>query len=157
MQVTARETATGKRNNITITNDQSRLTKEEIARMIAEAERFREHDQEVRVAIAARNDLESYIYQMKSLINDAAVVNKISESEKSKILKKCINLTTWLSENDSATEKDYVMKKSELEKLCKPVVLRLYTSNTRDSRAERQFPNSQNDNGNGGPSIEEVD
>lgn len=126
--------------------------------MIAEAEQFRERDQETRVAIAARNDLESYIYQIKNLINDTAVVTKITDTEKNKISKKCDDFTAWLSENETASEKDYVMKKSELEKLCKPIVLRLYASGSRNLNADRQFPNSRNDDDNGGgPSIEEVD
>lgn len=156
--VTAVENATGKKNNITITNDKGRLTKDEIKNMISDAEKYKEQDQEMKVSVAARNDLEAYIYQMKSLVNDNNVAGKIGSSDKTKILKKCDELTSWLSANETASEKNYVMKKQELEKICKPVMIALYAAaNRRSSSSGRTFPNTGNDNNDDGPTIEEVD
>ena len=41
LNVTAADKSTGKQNKITITNDKGRLSKEEIERMVNEAEKYR--------------------------------------------------------------------------------------------------------------------
>merc|ERR1712137_1303957 len=45
LNVSAVEKSTGKENKITITNDKARLSKEEVERMVAEAEKFKEQDE----------------------------------------------------------------------------------------------------------------
>lgn len=69
LNVSAVENATGKKNHITINNDKGRLTKEQIETMISEAETYREQDEQIKAAVAAKNDLESYVYQMKSMVS----------------------------------------------------------------------------------------
>lgn len=69
LSVTAVENASGKRNQITINNDKGRLTKEQIDRMIEEADRYKEQDEQIKAAIAAKNDLEMYVYQVKSMVS----------------------------------------------------------------------------------------
>lgn len=69
LNVTAVENATGKTNHITIKNDKGRLTKEEIAKMVADAEKFKEQDEQIKAAVAGRNELEAYVYQMKNLVS----------------------------------------------------------------------------------------
>lgn len=73
LNVTATENATGKKNQITIKNDKGRLTKEQIEKMIGEAEKFKEQDQQTKATVASRNDLESYVYQMKNLVRNFLV------------------------------------------------------------------------------------
>ncbi len=45
LNVSAVEKSTGKENKITITNEKGRLTKEDIERMVSEAERFKSDDE----------------------------------------------------------------------------------------------------------------
>lgn len=68
MNVTAKETATGKRNHIAISNDKGRLSKNQIEKMIADAENYRAEDEKMRSAVTAKNELENYIYQLKSMV-----------------------------------------------------------------------------------------
>lgn len=55
----------GNSQKITITNDSGRLTKEQIDRMIADADKFRSEDMKNVDRMSARNKLESYLYNVK--------------------------------------------------------------------------------------------
>ncbi|ENN75653.1 hypothetical protein YQE_07831, partial [Dendroctonus ponderosae] len=151
LTVNAKEHATGKESNITITNDKGRLSKQQIENMVNEAEKFKEQDREVRAAVAARNELESYIYQMRSLLNDSMVSNKIGASEKTEIAKVCNEVDDWLRSNSKASEREYAEKRDEIERICKPVITRIYSG---QPVPQREFPANSNDEG---PIIEEAD
>jgi heat shock protein 1/8 len=68
LNVAASDKTTGKSNRITITNDRGRLTKAEIERMIAEAEKYKREDEEAASRISARISLESYLYKLRNSI-----------------------------------------------------------------------------------------
>ncbi|CAH1174071.1 unnamed protein product [Phaedon cochleariae] len=152
LTVTACEIATGNKSNITITNDKGRLSKDQIQKMIADAEKFKEHDQEMRAAISSKNDLESYIYQMRTLVNDPNVAIKLRAEDKTKINKMCSEISDWMNTDDVKSEKDYVMKKQELENLCKPIIASLYSAG-----AGPQFPQFSRPDNDDGPIIDEAD
>merc|ERR1711885_62266 len=65
LNVSAVEKSTGKENKITITNDKGRLSKEDVEKMTADAEKYRKEDEEWKAKIETRNGLEQYAYQMK--------------------------------------------------------------------------------------------
>ncbi|VEN50079.1 unnamed protein product [Callosobruchus maculatus] len=159
LTVSACETATGKKSNITITNDKGRLTKEEIKKIISEAEKFKDQDQEVRAAITAKNDLESYLYSIRNLINDPNIATRIGVTERTKVNEKTEEIQSWIAAKDVYTEREYVMKKQSLENLCKPIITNLYSSATMPQG--RQFgspdPNNSDNDNNGGPIIDELD
>jgi heat shock protein 5 len=84
--VSANEKGTGKTESITITNDKGRLTKEEIERMVADAEKFAESDKLLKEKIDAKHQLDNYIYQMRNTIEDKEkLATKLSEEDKSTI------------------------------------------------------------------------
>jgi heat shock 70kDa protein 1/2/6/8 len=70
MAVTAHDKGTGKQNKITITNDKGRLSKEEIEKMVQDAEKFRAEDELVKERIDAKNGLEGYVFTVKNSLND---------------------------------------------------------------------------------------
>merc|ERR1719243_25520 len=105
LNVSASDKATGKVNKITITNDKGRLSKEDIERMVNEAESFKAEDDKQRDRVAAKNALESYTYSMKQTVEDEKVKDKISEEDKKAILDKVSETITWLDSNQTA-EKD---------------------------------------------------
>ncbi|XP_049448352.1 heat shock cognate 71 kDa protein-like [Epinephelus fuscoguttatus] len=78
--------STGKENKITITNDKGRLSKEDIERMVQEAEKYKAEDDVQRDKVSAKNGLESYAFNMKSTVEDEKLAGKISEDDKQKIL-----------------------------------------------------------------------
>jgi heat shock protein 5 len=83
LEVSAQDKGTGRKESITISNDDSRLTRDEIDRMILEAERFADEDKEARERIEARNGLENYAFSLKNqLEDDSGLGGKIDENEK---------------------------------------------------------------------------
>jgi L1 cell adhesion molecule like protein len=77
--VSAVDKSTGKQNKITITNDKGRLTKDDIERMVNEAEKFKNEDEAQRDRIQAKNGLESYCFNMKSTLEDARFKDKVNK------------------------------------------------------------------------------
>merc|ERR1712004_453709 len=91
--------SSNKGNKITITNDQGRLSKEDIERMVNDAEKFKADDEKQKERIAAKNGLESYCFNMKSTMEDENLKAKISEEEKKTINSKCDEALKWLESN----------------------------------------------------------
>ena len=84
LQVSAEDKGTGKSEKITITADKNRLTKDEIERMVAEAEQFKDEDEKVKERVDARNKLEGYCYNLKTQLADDSekgISDKISADE----------------------------------------------------------------------------
>ncbi|MED6235335.1 70-kilodalton heat shock protein [Ataeniobius toweri] len=81
LNVSAVDKSTGKENKIII-NDKGRLSKDEIEKMVQDADKYKAEDDIQREKIAAKNSLESYAYHMKSRVEDEALKGKISEEEK---------------------------------------------------------------------------
>ena len=61
LNVSACDKSTGKENKITITNDKGRLSKEDIERMVNDAEKFKAEDDAMREKVQAKNELESQV------------------------------------------------------------------------------------------------
>merc|ERR1712133_26465 len=78
LNVSAVDKSTGKENKITITNDKGRLSKEDIEKMVNEAEAYKAEDEKQRERIGAKNNLESYCFNMKSTLDEEKVKDKVS-------------------------------------------------------------------------------
>ncbi|GLD73858.1 heat shock cognate 71 kDa protein, partial [Lates japonicus] len=128
MNVSAVDKSTGKENKITITNDKGRLSKEDIERMVQEAEKYKAEDDVQRDKVAAKNGLESYAFNMKSTVEDEKLAGKISDDDKQKILDKCNEVISWLDKNQTAEKDEYEHQQKELEKVCNPIITKLYQS-----------------------------
>ena len=126
MNVSAVDKSTGKENKIVITNDKGRLSKEDIERMVKEAEKYKADDDKQRDKIQAKNSLESYAYNMKSTVEDDKVKDKISDEDKTLITEKCKEVIDWLEKNESAEKEEFEGKQKELEKVCSPIITKLY-------------------------------
>merc|ERR1712130_376198 len=98
LNVSASDKSTGKQNKITITNDKGRLPKEDIEKMVNEAEKYKAEDEKQRERISAKNGLESYCFNMKSTMDEEKVKSAISDSDKKKIEDKC-ECIKWLDAN----------------------------------------------------------
>lgn len=99
LNVSAVDKSTGKENKITITNDKGRLSKEDVERMVAEAEKYKDEDEKHRSKIQAKNNLESYAYNMKNTANDEKIKDKISDEDRKTIEDKCKEVIDWLDQN----------------------------------------------------------
>jgi len=128
LNVSAIDKSTGKSNKITITNDKGRLSKEEIERMVNEAEKYKAQDEEQKERISAKNHLESYAFQMKSTMEDEKLKDKISEEDKKAVLDKCKEVIDWLDMNQSATKEEFEHQQKEIENIANPIMTKLYQS-----------------------------
>merc|ERR1719356_967018 len=63
LNVSAEDKTTGQKNKITITNDKGRLSKDDIERMVQEAEKYKAEDEEHKKKVDAKNALENYAYK----------------------------------------------------------------------------------------------
>uniref|UniRef100_A0A8C7XX48 Heat shock cognate 70 n=1 Tax=Oryzias sinensis TaxID=183150 RepID=A0A8C7XX48_9TELE len=126
LNVSAVDKSTGKENKITITNDKGRLSKEDIERMVQEAEQFKAEDESQRDKITAKNSLESLAFNMKSTVDDEKLQDKISSEDKKTIVDKCNEIIAWLDKNQMAEKDEYEHQQKELEKVCNPIISKLY-------------------------------
>ncbi|XP_059495712.1 heat shock cognate 71 kDa protein-like [Stegostoma tigrinum] len=128
LNVSAINKSTGKSNKITISNDKGRLSKEEIEKMVQDAEKYKTEDEAQRQRIAAKNSLESYAFNMKSTVEDENVRNMISDGDRKKILEQCNQAILWLENNQTADREEFEYQLKELEKLCHPIIASFYQS-----------------------------
>lgn len=168
LNVSAVDKSTGKENKITITNDKGRLSKEDIERMVNEAEKFRSEDEKQKETISAKNGLESYCFNMKSTVEDEKLKDKLSASDKQVVLDKCNDIIKWLDANQLADKEEFEHKQKELEGICNPIVTKLYQGGGMPGGMPGGFPGAPGAapgaggaapgaGGASGPTIEEVD
>ena len=126
LNVTAVEKSTGKNNKIVITNDKGRLSKDDIERLVKEAEKFKDEDNKIKERIEAKNGLEQYCYQVKQTINDAKLKDKFSQDEKKQIETKVDEVLKWANDNPAASKEEYDAKVKEVEGIFNPIMQKVY-------------------------------
>ncbi|CAL5011862.1 unnamed protein product [Urochloa decumbens] len=134
LHVQAADKGTGKSEKITITSDGCRLSQEEIDRMVREAEEFAEDDKKVSERVDARNKLETYVYQVKSAVDDTKIADKMDADDKDKVEEAVREANDWLDGNaDTADKEDYEEKLKELEDVCSPVISAVYHKSAQEN------------------------
>lgn len=156
LNVSAVDKSTGKENKITITNDKGRLSKEEIERMVQDADKYKAEDDCQREKIAAKNSLESYAFNMKSSVQDENMKGKISQEDQKTVVEKCDQTISWLENNQLADKEEYEHQLKELEKVCNPIITKLYQGGMPTGSCGQQARASSGASSQG-PTIEEVD
>ena len=152
LNVNATDKAGGKSNKITITNDKGRLSKDDIERMVAEAEKYREEDRLQKERIDARNGLENYIYSAKSSATDPDSKNKLTDEDRASIESACKRATDWLDAANSETDVgEYASQQKKLEDEVGPIIAKLNAGAAGGANpAESTFAGF-----NSGPTVEE--
>jgi L1 cell adhesion molecule like protein len=126
LSVSALEKASGKSQNITITNDRGRLTKEQIDEMVKMGEKYKEEDDKNRKRMEAKNDLENYIYQARNSVKSAETdAAKTIKDDVEVIVKEAID---WLDNNTTASTEEFEDKKKEVEDKLSPLMSKMYSS-----------------------------
>ena len=168
INVSALEKGTGKSNKIVITNDKGRLSKEDIERMLAEAEKYKEEDEAEAGRISAKNGLESYAYSLKNTLSDSKVDEKLDAEDKSKLKAEIDKTVAWLDESQQATKEEYEEHQKELEAVANPIMMKFYGAGGDAGGAPGGFPGAGGPGGfpgaggagathDDGPTVEEVD
>ncbi|KAL7237501.1 hypothetical protein ACSBR2_003742 [Camellia fascicularis] len=151
LNVTAEDKTADVKNKITITNDKGRLSKEDIEKMVKDAEKYKAEDKEVKKKVEAKNALENYAYNMRNTVRDEKVGGKLDPADKEKIEKAVEEMIEWLDRNQLAEVDELEDKLKELENLCNPIISEMYQGGGGDG------PMGGGDMPGGGPNIEEVD
>ncbi|KAK3314813.1 heat shock 70 kDa protein [Apodospora peruviana] len=169
MNVSALEKGTGKTNHIVITNDKGRLSKEDIERMLAEAEKFKAEDEAEGQRVAAKNGLESYAYSLRNTLADPKVDEKLDAGDKETLKTEIDKIVNWLDESQQATKEEYEEHQKELEAVANPIMMKFYGAGGAPGGmpgmpggmpggAPGGFPGAAGGaHDNDGPTVEEVD
>jgi len=159
LNVSACDKSTGKSNKITITNDKGRLSKEDIERMVEEAEKYKSEDEKTRQKIEAKNSLENYAYNIRNTIKDEKLKDKITDEDRKSIEDKVNEVLSFIESNEELEKEEYEEKEKELKAIADPIIAKLYQQN---NGAGYDAPNTENTDNmdneeQNGPKIEEVD
>lgn len=164
MNVSAKDTSTGKSSKITITNEKGRLAQSDIDRMVREAEQFKGEDEIRRHTVEAKNVLENLCYQFRNTMNEEGVKAKVSSEDAKKIEDAVKDTLEWLDRNQLASQEEFQHKTKELEVIVHPIMRKIYESGA----AEGGMPGAGFGGGmpgagfggappSSGPHVEEVD
>merc|ERR1712216_679281 len=102
LNVSAADKGTGKSNKITITNDKGRLSKEEIEKMVQDAEKSKAEDEATKAKVEAKNGFENYCFQMKNTLNEEKLKEAFTEEDKKNIEDWSKEGLQWLEGNNDA-------------------------------------------------------
>jgi len=146
LQVSAEDKATGNKEKITITNDQNRLTPEDIEKMIKDAETFADEDAKLKEKVDAKNMLESYAYNLKAQLDDKDKLGgKVGEDDKETVVSECDKAIKWMEENPEAEASEIMATKKELEGVVTPIITKLYSSDGPNAGAESEAGDEDED------------
>merc|ERR1712078_450727 len=155
MNVSAKDKATGGENTITIKNDKGRLSESDIERMVAEAEQYVAEDNAIKQQIEAKNQLENYAYSVRSSVSE--LQGKLDPTDREIVEKAVADATAWLDANGDASKDEFDAKKTELEGVCNPIMMKLYGDQGNGAMPGGMPTGEGNSDGGAGPTIDEVD
>jgi len=175
MNVSAKDKGSGKADSITIKNERGRLSKEDVERMVSDAEKFKEEDEKMRKKVEAKNKLETYTFSVKNAVEDDKIKDKITDEEKETVLAKAKEIQEWMDnlDDDEAKRLDVEVwdgKYKEMETVAMPVMMKISQGEGGAGGMPGGMPDmsgmggmggmgaaGQQPSSDGGPSIEEVD
>ncbi len=129
LQVSAVEKSTGKAEKITITNESSRLSKDDIERMVKEAEQFKADDDKVKQRVEAKNKLENYCYNVKSTMLTDDKMKTALGSDLATVEQTVESTLKWVDENADSSAETFEAKQKEVEGVLMPLIQKAYQSN----------------------------
>jgi L1 cell adhesion molecule like protein len=154
LNCSAVEKSSGKSEKIVVTNDKGRLSKDEIEEMVKQAEMYKQEDEIAHKQIEAYNNLETYLYQVKSSVNEPKIQEKLNDNDKN-ILTNIIKETQdWLEENKSALKEEIDEKLNTIKTISEPILSSLYNEASNMYNNDQSLEEVSDDEG---PKIEEVD
>ena len=146
LNVSASDKGSGNVQSIKISNDKGRLSKSDIEKMVAEAEKFKVEDEKAKAKIDAKNRLENFAYQTKASIQKDEIKQKLSNEDFEAVEKAITDCISWLDNNSDSDIETIEQKEKELQDIVTPIMSKLYQS-------EGGMPDGMP----GGPTVEEVD
>ena len=108
LNVTVKDVVSSKQMQKTMKDEVNSLSKEELARMVGEAQRFQLDDQTNRERCAARNQLEDTVFSFQDTADDVKA--------------KCAEVFTWMETNSTAEKSEIEVKQKEFENSCNQIM-----------------------------------
>lgn len=140
LSVSALEKGSGKKNNIVIKNENGRLSEEEIARMLKDAEENAEADKLAKERIDAKQSLDNYIYSVKSSLSDPEKLKgKISKDDEETLEEAIKDGQSFLDSNPDAEKEEYDEKRKEIQGICDPIIKAATDSKGGEDEEEEEF------------------
>ena len=139
LNVTAEESASGAKKKITINSDKGRLSKEDIEKLVKEAEKYKKEDDANRERVEAKNEYENYLYNLKSTTETKDVAAKLSPEDKSTLEELVKEGLAWIDQNQLATTEEFKDRYQDANKIGMPIMTKLYSSGGGDG-AEGGMP-----------------
>lgn len=126
LNVQACEKSSGKSEKITIKNESNKLTKEQIEKMISDAEKFKEDDEKAQKKVQAKNNLENYIYNVRStVVNEDKMKTSLGDDHET-VSKTVEDTIKWLDDNKNASTEEFEAKQKEVEATLMPLIQKAY-------------------------------
>ncbi|RNF21095.1 70 kDa heat shock protein [Trypanosoma cruzi] len=148
--VSAVEEMGGKTHAITITNDKGRLSKDQIEKMVHEAEQFANEDRLNAERIETRNAVENYTFSLRATLSEPDVEAGITLEDRQKIQAVVNAAAAWLDENPEATKEEYDAKNKEIEHVAHPILSAFYIKRTMERPHDPSTTGGAAPEGNGG-------
>lgn len=123
LRISALDTGTGRREELTITNDEKRLSKEDIERMVQSSQDLSDEDTKLQEWLNSRNNFEFYAYQIKGRIFKEGAM--LVEDEKSVVEEAIEEKLRWLKDHPDAAIDEILSQRKELESVVEPVVAKI--------------------------------
>ncbi|KAF9980533.1 70-kilodalton heat shock protein, partial [Modicella reniformis] len=128
LYVSAADKVARRTNKVTITNDKGRLSREEIERMLTEAEKYKAEDEATIARIQAKNALESFAFNAKNSLSDEKIGGKLDADDKMNLEDACNDVISWLDGNQEAEKEEFEYHQKELEAISNPIMMKVYNS-----------------------------
>jgi L1 cell adhesion molecule like protein len=160
LNVTAVEKMSGNKRDITIKYNKGRLSESEIKKVVEDAEKYRAEDEKVKMRVEAKNELESYAYNVRNSLNDPNISSKFSPEDKGAIEKAVKEVIDWLDHNQTAEIDELKYEKEKLEKIVAPIMTKIYQSGSGSGTGGGYpggGPQPKPQQPQQGPTVEEVD
>ncbi|KAJ0184241.1 hypothetical protein K1T71_000664 [Dendrolimus kikuchii] len=140
LSVSARDRSTGNIESVTI-NNQIRLSQSEVTKMLAEAEFFQEEDKENKLRLQSRNQLESYVFEVKRSIFEDEV--KLSDEERVLMVNELEEAMKWIDENTDCLREEYERKLTELMRKWSGFMRKMYSQDYKPTVKRQRSENYQ--------------
>merc|ERR1712048_935498 len=140
---------------IKVVNDKGRLSKEDIDRMVQDADKFKAEDESHRERIDAKNSLENEIFGIKSAMKAADTKGSLAQDDKTTVYDVLDKTTHWLEQNPNASKDEIESQRKEMTTVCTPIVLK-YRQGASDSQHHHNDYKDEDGHGSG-PKVEPVD
>lgn len=157
MNVSAVEKSIGKCEKITITNNKGRLSKEDIEKMVKDAEKYRAEDEMIKKKIEAKNNLENYTYSVRNSLNDDNLKSKFKDDERNQLLKQVEETTKWIDSHPNVEAQEYESMQKKLEDMFNPVMAKIYQQGGAPNPGMGGMGNFNTANEGKNPKVDEVD